>query len=174
MAGDDGSLRPEGVEGELIIGGAGLTAGYANDDEATAGRFIDWPGLPGRAFRSGDRVVLRGGEVWFLGRSDDQLNIGGVRAEPADIEHVLLDGPGVVAAVVLAGDHRSLDQLVAAADVETLRRAMRRAADEPAPDLALLSVLRAEQPGPTQLIAHIETGPEGVDIDDLRRRATAE
>ena len=174
VAGDDGSLRPEGVEGELIIGGAGLTAGYANDDEATAGRFIDWPGLPGRAFRSGDRVVLRGGEVWFLGRSDDQLNIGGVRAEPADIEHVLLDGPGVVAAVVLAGDHRSLDQLVAAADVETLRRAMRRAADEPAPDLALLSVLRAELPGPTQLIAHIETGPVGVDIDDLRRRATAE
>jgi non-ribosomal peptide synthetase component F len=59
----DEHLKPveDGVEGELIIGGPAVGAGYLHREELTAEKFIDLPwasrqGQPERAYRSGDLV----------------------------------------------------------------------------------------------------------------------
>ncbi|MFK3909417.1 amino acid adenylation domain-containing protein [Pseudomonas monteilii] len=95
---------PEGVPGQLYIGGAGVTRGYLNRPEEQAERFIDSPFTPGeRLYASGDRVQRRlDGQLMFLGRNDDQLKLNGLRVEPGDIEHSLLRVPGIAQAVVLA------------------------------------------------------------------------
>ena len=95
-------LVPEGVEGELYIAGAGVTAGYLEQPEQTAERFVADLVEPGeRMYRTGDRVRYgAGGNVEFLGRFDDQVKIRGYRVEPGEVEAVLGQHPGVRQAVV--------------------------------------------------------------------------
>lgn len=166
--------RPAGVAGQLVIGGAGVVDGYLDDPEATAARFgVDAAGR--RFFRTGDRAVVVDGTVLFLGRVDHQLNVGGVRAEPEEIEAVLLADPGVGAAVVVAADPRGLDQLLAAAAPETLGAAMARAAASIDPAGALADELRGLEPAERVLVAHLEGVPGAAPAEDaLRRRAGRE
>jgi len=117
----DEKLQPvaRGEAGELLIGGAGVARGYLKQAELTAQRFIEHPQI-GRCFRSGDRVrQLENGELVFLGRNDAQLKVRGFRVEPAEIEAVLLQQPGVRAAVVTLHDPRGVCQLAAYIVAET-------------------------------------------------------
>jgi len=92
---------PPGTEGELFIGGAGVTRGYLGRPELTAERFLPNPYGPGRLYRTGDRVRWReDGELEFLGRTDDQIKIRGIRVEPGEVEATLLTVPEIDAAVV--------------------------------------------------------------------------
>jgi amino acid adenylation domain-containing protein len=95
------ALLPPGAEGELFIGGAGVARGYLGRSELTAERFLPNPYGPGQLYCTGDRVRWRpDGELEFLGRSDHQIKINGVRVEPGEIEAALLALPGIAAAVV--------------------------------------------------------------------------
>lgn len=81
---------PDGEDGELYTGGAGLAHGYLNRPDLTADRFIDDPfdDQPGgRLYRTGDRVRRRAdGNLEFLGRIDRQIKINGKRVELDEIE----------------------------------------------------------------------------------------
>ena len=96
-------LCPVGVKGELYIGGAGVAAGYHNDEERTGSSFIHHDRL-GYIYRTGDYGVLhKEGYVEFLGRKDQQIKIRGYRIELGEIESQLLkheDIKEAVAAVV--------------------------------------------------------------------------
>ncbi|MBW8875034.1 MAG: amino acid adenylation domain-containing protein, partial [Acidobacteria bacterium] len=99
-------LVPDGLPGELHIGGAGLARGYLGRPELTAGRFVPNPfaSRPGeRLYRTGDRArYLAGGEIEFLGRIDGQVKIRGFRIELGEIEALLAQHRGVREAVVVA------------------------------------------------------------------------
>ncbi|WP_162903473.1 condensation domain-containing protein, partial [Taibaiella koreensis] len=83
---------PQGVAGELCVGGAGLARGYLNRPELTAQRFIDHPYHKGeRLYRSGDLArMLPDGDFEYLGRIDHQVKIRGFRIELGEIESKLL------------------------------------------------------------------------------------
>lgn len=99
-------------EGELLLGGDCLAAGYANAPTLTAERFIELDG--GRWYRSGDRVRRDAdGNLHYLGRLDQQIKLDGFRVEPAEIEIVLGRHPGIAEAVVVATSTAGIGQLVA-------------------------------------------------------------
>ncbi|WP_406726990.1 amino acid adenylation domain-containing protein [Streptomyces sp. GD-15H] len=101
-----GDLAPVGVPGEVWIGGDRLAEGYHLAPALTAERFVPDPfsGVPGaRAYRTGDLARWEpDGRLTFLGRSDDQVKIRGQRVEPAGVESVLRNLPGVAEAAVVA------------------------------------------------------------------------
>ncbi|ECC3917740.1 amino acid adenylation domain-containing protein, partial [Salmonella enterica subsp. diarizonae] len=94
---------PEGIPGELYIGGSGVAAGYVNAPELTAERFIPSPFAgTGRLYRTGDRV-RRGhdGLIEYIERIDFQLKINGYRVELSEIEAVLEQHPQISRSVVV-------------------------------------------------------------------------
>ena len=97
---------PEGMPGEMLIGGAGIGRGYINLPELTAQRFLTDPFVTAEAsrmYRTGDLArLLPDGQIMFLGRIDDQVKIRGYRIEPGEISAVLNRHPGVEMTCVTA------------------------------------------------------------------------
>ena len=120
----DRHLKPVamGVPGEILIGGAGVAAGYVGQPEITAERFIVRD--EARCYRSGDLGRFRSdGSLELLGRLDDQVKIRGIRVEPAEIEAALVSHPGVSAAAVVAVEGNLVAHVCAAQSSEAeLRR----------------------------------------------------
>ncbi len=113
----DENLRPVvgDAPGEIIVQGAGLSAGYLHREALTAERFVEFPldGEPrARSYRSGDLARwLPGGELEYLGRIDHQVKIRGFRIELGEIESAIAQNPAVreVAVIVredVPGDKR--------------------------------------------------------------------
>ena len=105
-----GQVVPDGVPGELVIGGVGVARGYLGRLELTRARFLELEGAQAeacatghrRAYRTGDRGRRLGdGRIEFLGRLDRQVKIRGFRIEPGEIEAALMAHPAVREAAVI-------------------------------------------------------------------------
>ncbi len=106
---------PQGVPGQLHIGGDGVARGYYKRAELTAEKFISNPFMPGRLYRTGDLARwLPDGSLQVLGRIDHQIKLRGFRIELGEIESVLMNKAQVAeATVVLREDRPGAPRLVA-------------------------------------------------------------
>ncbi|NVJ07525.1 non-ribosomal peptide synthase/polyketide synthase, partial [Myxococcus sp. AM001] len=147
-----GQPVPQGVAGELYLGGAGLARGYVDRPELTAERFVPdaFSPRPGaRLYRTGDRVRwLPDGALQYLGRIDQQVKVRGFRIELGEVEAALRRHPDVREAVVLVREdgsdgRRLVAYVVPQPDTVADVTALRRFVKEGLPDFMVPSVVMA-------------------------------
>ncbi len=103
---------PTGERGEVSIKGPAVIDGYENNPEANLAAFTDgW-------FRTGDEGYLDAdGYLFLTGRFKEQINRGGEKISPLEVDESLLEHPKVAQAVTFAMAHPKLGEEVAAAVV---------------------------------------------------------
>jgi acyl-CoA synthetase (AMP-forming)/AMP-acid ligase II len=103
---------PAGHRGEVSIKGDTVVDGYENNPAANAAAFTDgW-------FRTGDEGMLDDdGYLFLTGRLKEQINRGGEKISPLEIDSVLLTHPAVAQALAFAVPHDKLGEEVGAAVV---------------------------------------------------------
>jgi malonyl-CoA/methylmalonyl-CoA synthetase len=114
MAVVDGEAQPvaDGDEGEIVVRGPQVFAGYRDNEEATAESFYQ-----GGWFRTGDigRIDPADGFLSITGRAKELIITGGLNVYPREIELALEESPEVVrAAVVGVPSARWGEEVVAA------------------------------------------------------------
>ena len=113
-----GELLPAGAEGEIVVRGPNVTAGYLNNAAANAAAFHASTDRGGRWFRTGDQGVMDAeGYVKVTGRLKEIINRGGEKIAPLEVDEVLLGHPAVGQACTFALPHPRLGEEVAAAVV---------------------------------------------------------
>lgn len=138
------SPQPIGSEGELWIGGDGITLGYWHREAMTAERFVDNPFGEGKLYRTGDLAAWdEHGILHFKGRADAQVKIRGHRIELGEIEARLSEIAGVTQAVVIARDAPGGAQLVGyvTANAPVNAEAMRAQLAKVLPDIMVPSAV---------------------------------
>ncbi|GER90187.1 hypothetical protein KDW_43490 [Dictyobacter vulcani] len=143
-------LVPQGVPGELFVGGASLARGYLQRADLTAELFVTHPFStePGaRLYRTGDLVrYLPDGSLEFLGRIDAQVKIRGYRIEPGEIEAILLQHQAIRDCSVIlhedkVGNRRLVAYLVAQENASLDREDIRAYLQEQVPDYMVPAVM---------------------------------
>ncbi|MDC7223962.1 MAG: amino acid adenylation domain-containing protein [Spirochaetales bacterium] len=114
----DDHLRPvpPGVTGHLYLAGSGLARGYYGREELTGDLFVPHFEEPHRLmYRSGDLAQWSPeGDVIYLGRSDNQVQLHGQRIELGEVESALNSHEHVdSSAVIVEGEFGSEQRLVA-------------------------------------------------------------
>lgn len=111
---DDNKVAP-GTVGQLVVRGANVMIGYWEKPEATAKKLK--PGLlPGeRVLYTGDHCKIdEEGYLYFVGRMDDIIKCRGEKVAPKEVEHVLMNIPGVKEAAVIGVPDEMLGQAIKA------------------------------------------------------------
>ena len=111
MLDEDDRDLPPGATGAIVIRGPTLFPGYLDEPELNAALF-----LPGGWFRTGDLGYLDvDGFLFLTGRGHEQINRGGAKIAPVEVDHTLLRHPAVAEAAVFAvPDARLGEDIVAA------------------------------------------------------------
>ncbi len=102
---NEGCQVAQGEKGELWISGSAVGRGYINSPILTDEKFIENPFTleSERLYKTGDKVLVnQNGDIEFCGRIDNQIKIRGYRVNLDEIENILLEQTGVIAAVVIA------------------------------------------------------------------------
>lgn len=108
------NLLPDGVTGEICIGGLGVGLGYLNRPDLTEARFVKNPYLDEMIYRSGDLGrYLENGDLQYFGRMDHQVKIRGFRIEIPEIEKNLMLYPDIREVVVLPIERHEVMSLAA-------------------------------------------------------------
>ncbi len=112
VVGDDGAELPAGRDGEIVVRGPNVAAGYWNAPEESARTFVDgW-------YRSGDLGHFDAdGHLYVVARKKDMIISGGENIYPAEVENVLLDCPAIEEACVVGRPEARWGEAVVAAVV---------------------------------------------------------
>ena len=148
-----GGLVEQGGLGEVVIRGRNVTAGYENNPSANATAFINgW-------FRTGDQGYLdEGGYLRLTGRLKEQINRGGEKISPLEVDTVLMDHPAVAQCVTFAVPHDKLGEEVGAAIVLNEGHSV---TENEMRDFAALKLAQFKVPRKIVFLAEIPKGATG-------------
>ena len=108
-------LLPIGVVGELYISGVLVGKGYLNREELTKEKFV--PNIYynyATMYKTGDLAMwLPDGNIEYLGRTDFQIKIRGLRVELGDIENAILKFENVKQCIVTVFENNGEKNLCA-------------------------------------------------------------
>lgn len=157
----DMNVVPEGVPGEIYVGGSGLGRGYIGRADLTAESFVpnSIAAKAGeRLYRTGDiGKFLPGGNIEFIGRKDHQIKIKGYRIELEEVEAAIAECEGVRNSVVMVknegGNPRLVACIVADRDAIDPISRVRRHLKEQLPDWMV--------PSSFKLLDTLPTTPQG-------------
>jgi amino acid adenylation domain-containing protein len=112
---EDGNKVGPDIVGQLVIRGATVMRGYWGKPEATAKKLKPGP-LPGEfVLHTGDYCKIdEEGYLYFVARMDDVIKSRGEKVAPKEVEHVLMNIPGVKEAAVIGVPDEILGQAVKA------------------------------------------------------------
>jgi amino acid adenylation domain-containing protein len=106
-----------GQAGEIYLRSPALFCGYWDDPEATRRTLVPDPVNPasGQAvLRTGDLAYRGpGGEFYFCGRVDSQVQVRGNRVELGEVERRIQEYPGVTGAIAMLSDAGADAELIA-------------------------------------------------------------
>jgi amino acid adenylation domain-containing protein len=106
---------PKGFVGELYIFGLGVGDGYINKEDLTKDRFITIPILSNSSifYKSGDfGRYLDNGDIEFIGRKDNQVQIRGHRVELGELDYRMELCPFVKEYLVLTQTDLENDNII--------------------------------------------------------------
>src|SRR5215472_4280744 len=104
---DDGVEADVGEVGEIVVRSPGVAVGYHGKPELFAARITadGW-------LRTGDLAHADAdGYLYFHGRIDDMLNVGGENVYPQNVESLIRQYPGVADVAVVASAHATKGQV---------------------------------------------------------------
>ena len=108
----DGKLLPQGVMGELYIGGVGVGKGYYNMEDKTREVYLTIDDIP--YYKSGDYAIeLPDVDIDIKGRIDNQIKLRGLRIEIGEIESNISNFPNIKQNVVVIKEIRNNEHLCA-------------------------------------------------------------
>ncbi|MBL0045109.1 MAG: AMP-binding protein [Flavobacteriales bacterium] len=112
---EHGGPVQQGSRGEILLRGPGVIPGYAEAPEINARSwFGDW-------FRTGDLGYIDPeGFVYLTGRLKEEINRGGEKIDPQEVEAALEGHPGIKVAAAFASPHPTLGEEVALAYVPSV------------------------------------------------------
>ncbi|EEP79374.1 predicted protein [Uncinocarpus reesii 1704] len=161
---EEGRLVPDGEEGELVVGGPGVSPGYLDQPKKNAASFITVPGMvdpmtgtPYRMYRTGDLVRRRldgDGQYDFAGRRDHQVKVRGYRVELNAIDATLMQTGHFADTIVMRIDSSEIGAGAALVAFVVLHDpSMAGSAIEDARSTLLATL-------PEYMVPHIEVVPE--------------
>lgn len=84
-----GEHLPEGRIGDIALDSPSRMEGYVDEPEANA------YALYGDLIRTGDVGYMRNGQLFWVGRSRERINVRGAKLDPSDFEPILLEVSGL-------------------------------------------------------------------------------
>lgn len=151
---NEGSERAKGERGEVSVRGQTIVDAYENNEEANKSSFTaeGW-------FRTGDEGYFDAdGYLFLTGRIKEQINRGGEKVAPLEIDEVLMNHPDIAQAVAFAVPDPVLGEDVAAAVV------LREGAEMSAPELRTFAsnyLAAFKVPRRIYFVDEIPKGPTG-------------
>ncbi len=105
---DTGKKLPPGQEGEVLVKGSNVFAGYLKKPEHTQNTFVNgW-------FKTGDLGhVDKDNYLTLTGLKKDMINVFGLKAYPKEIERLLLYHPEIESALIYREWHEKYGDIVA-------------------------------------------------------------
>ncbi|MDR7554128.1 MAG: benzoate-CoA ligase family protein [Armatimonadota bacterium] len=105
---DEGRPVPPGGAGHLMVKGDSAAPYYWHFHEKSKATMI------GEWMRTGDWYRIDAdGFLWYEGRSDDMLKVGGLWVSPIEVENVLIEHPAVLEAAVVGVEVEGLTKMKA-------------------------------------------------------------
>jgi amino acid adenylation domain-containing protein/thioester reductase-like protein len=102
-------ILPININGQLVIAGDSVAAGYYNNKKLTDKMFINIEDVDSKVYLTGDLAIVNfQGDIKILGRTDFQVKLNGQRVELEEIEQKILKYKSISSVVVTVKNESNL------------------------------------------------------------------